>query len=94
MYLARYAEKAGTGILDMIARCRESGLPSPEFRQSDGQFVQTLGRPAQEVAPEVTPEVTPEVRLVQVMVGEMTRRQRYRLTTKGIGKRARNAGSR
>jgi ATP-dependent DNA helicase RecG len=36
MFLARYVEKAGTGILDMIARCREAGLPAPEFRQSGG----------------------------------------------------------
>jgi len=46
-----------------------------QFRHSDGQFVQTLGRPAPEVTPEVTPEVAPEVRLMQVMVGEMPRRQ-------------------
>ena len=69
MFLARYAEKAGSGTLDMIARCREAGLPTPEFRQSGGQFVQTLGRPSRvatgevtaEVAEEVTAEVTPEV---------------------------------
>ncbi|MBI4880990.1 MAG: hypothetical protein HY812_15235 [Planctomycetes bacterium] len=29
LFLARYAEKAGTGILDMIARCRDAGLPRP-----------------------------------------------------------------
>jgi predicted HTH transcriptional regulator len=44
MFLAHYAEKAGTGILDMIARCREAGLPEPDFRQDGGQFVQTLRR--------------------------------------------------
>ncbi len=26
MFLARYAEKAGSGILDMIARCKQAGL--------------------------------------------------------------------
>ncbi len=45
MFLARYAEKAGTGILDMIARCREAGLPLPEFRQSGGQSVRSLADP-------------------------------------------------
>ena len=45
MFLAGYAEKAGSGILDMIARCRRAGLPAPRFRQSGGQFVQTLDRP-------------------------------------------------
>jgi predicted HTH transcriptional regulator len=44
VFLARYAEKAGSGILDMIALCRQAGLPEPEFRQSDGQFVQTMWR--------------------------------------------------
>ena len=79
MFLARYAEKAGSGILDMIARCREAGLPTPEFRQREGQFIQTLGRPSSvptaeatgevttEVTPEVTPEVAPEVRLVRAL---------------------------
>ncbi len=38
MFLARYAEKAGSGILDMIALCREAGLPEPDFRQDGGQF--------------------------------------------------------
>ncbi len=45
LFLAHYAEKAGSGILDMIARCQETGLPAPQFRQGGGQFVQTLWRP-------------------------------------------------
>ena len=45
LFLARYAEKAGSGILDMIARCKEAGLPPPQFRQEGGQFIQTLRRP-------------------------------------------------
>ena len=61
MFLARYAEKAGTGILDMIAQCRAAGLPAPEFRQDGGQFVQTLGRPLVTVTPEASPEVAPPV---------------------------------
>lgn len=44
VFLARYAEKAGSGILDMIALCRDAGLPEPEFRQDGGQFVQTIWR--------------------------------------------------
>lgn len=44
MYLAHYIEKAGTGTLDMIARCREAGLPEPSFEQRGGQFVTTLWR--------------------------------------------------
>jgi predicted HTH transcriptional regulator len=44
LFLAHYIERAGTGTLDMIARCREAGLPEPEFRQDGGQFVQTIWR--------------------------------------------------
>jgi len=46
MFLATYAEKAGSGILDMIRLCRTAGVRAPEFRQDGGQFVQTLWRPA------------------------------------------------
>jgi predicted HTH transcriptional regulator len=56
MFLARYAEKAGSGILDMIALCQKAGLRSPEFRQEGGQFIQTLWRPAPRVTPQVTPQ--------------------------------------
>lgn len=45
LFLTRIVEKAGSGILDMIALCAETGLRSPEFRQDAGSFVQTLWRP-------------------------------------------------
>ena len=44
LYLAHYIEKAGTGTLDMIERCREMGLPGPDFEQRADQFVVTLWR--------------------------------------------------
>jgi len=44
LYLVRYIEKAGTGTLDMIARCRDAGLPEPDFEQRGGQWVVTLWR--------------------------------------------------
>jgi predicted HTH transcriptional regulator len=44
LYLAHYIEKAGTGTLDMIARCLEMGLPEPDFEQRAGQFVVTIWR--------------------------------------------------
>jgi predicted HTH transcriptional regulator len=44
LYLARYIEKAGSGTLDMIERCSEAGLPSPDFEERAGQFVTTLLR--------------------------------------------------
>jgi ATP-dependent DNA helicase RecG len=44
LFLARYIEKAGSGTLDMIERCREAGLPEPDFEERAGQFVTTLWR--------------------------------------------------
>jgi len=44
LYLVRYIEKAGSGTLDMIERCREAGLPAPDFEERAGQFVTTLWR--------------------------------------------------
>lgn len=44
LYLAHYIEKAGSGTLDMIARCREAGLPEPDFEERAGQFVTTVWR--------------------------------------------------
>jgi predicted HTH transcriptional regulator len=44
LFLTRYIEKAGSGILDMIRLCRQAGLPEPEYRQDGGMFVQTLTR--------------------------------------------------
>ena len=60
MYLARYIERMGTGTGDMIRRCREAGLPGPEFALRDG-FVVTLRRPVQaESRPESQPGWQPE----------------------------------
>jgi len=49
--------QAGSGILNMIARGKQAGLPAPEFRQEGGQFVQRLWRPNPAVTPQVTPQV-------------------------------------
>ncbi len=71
MFLSRYAEKAGSGILDMFALCAADGLPAPTFRQDGGQFVQTLWRPLsaqsavlnepQQVTQQVTQQVPQQV---------------------------------
>jgi len=47
LFLTRIVERAGSGILDMIELCAESGLRPPEFRQDAGSFIQTLWRPVQ-----------------------------------------------
>ncbi len=44
LYLARYIEKAGSGIQMMIEQCREAGLPEPDFEQRQGSFVITIWR--------------------------------------------------
>jgi predicted HTH transcriptional regulator len=57
MFLATYAEKAGSGIIDMFALCREAKLSPPTFRQDGGQFVQTIWRPKTPAAKQVTTQV-------------------------------------
>jgi len=37
-------EKAGSGILDLIALCADAGLLPPEFLQEGGQFIQRIWR--------------------------------------------------
>lgn len=44
LFLTGYIDKAGTGTLDMIERCREAGIPEPDFEQRAGQFVVTIWR--------------------------------------------------
>jgi predicted HTH transcriptional regulator len=44
LFLAHYIEKAGTGTLDMLAQCREAGVPEPNFEERGGQFIVTLRR--------------------------------------------------
>ncbi len=60
LFLTRIVERAGSGILDMIELCAESGLRPPEFRQDAGSFIQTLWRPVQSSSTEenVTAQVT------------------------------------
>ena len=35
-YLTKYIERMGTGVGDMIERCRNAGLLEPEFYLTDG----------------------------------------------------------
>jgi len=43
LYLTKYIERMGTGIRDMVERCRSAGLSDPEFKLTDG-FVITIRR--------------------------------------------------
>lgn len=44
VYLAGYIEQMGTGTTDIIKRCKEAGLRTPEFFQ-DEDFLTILWRP-------------------------------------------------
>ncbi len=44
LFLANYIDKVGTGTLDVIAKCREAGLPEPEFFQNGDQFTVRIWR--------------------------------------------------
>lgn len=55
MYLTKYIERMGTGIRDMIRRCKNAGLPEPEIRIDGGSFVLTVRRPATGSAPQSGP---------------------------------------
>jgi predicted HTH transcriptional regulator len=44
LYRVKYVEKAGTGTTDMIADCRNAGLPEPDFEQRGLYFVVTVWR--------------------------------------------------
>jgi predicted HTH transcriptional regulator len=44
LFRVNYVEKAGTGTTDMIADCRDAGLPEPDFEQRGPHFVVTLWR--------------------------------------------------
>jgi len=66
MYLTRYIERMGTGTGDMIRRCRDAGLPEPEFAVTDG---------FQTVIPRLQGDETgelPSMKLSQDVTGEKT----------------------
>ena len=71
LYLTKYIERMGTDTVDMIRRCREVGLPEPQFTVSDG-FVTTIWRKAGQVAtsqPESQPESI-ELRVLRLLTKE------------------------
>ncbi len=50
MFLRKYVEQTGTGTGDIIARCREWGLPDPKWQVEDGEdFVMVMSRPQSSV---------------------------------------------
>ena len=65
LYLTKYIERMGTGIRDMMERCRTAGLSDPEFKLTDGLVITIRRKPgiAFETVGGITPQVTrPESR--------------------------------
>lgn len=60
LYLTKYIERMGTGVGDMIERCRSVGLPEPEFSLTDG-FVTIIRRRPDLAFRAVTGQVTQQV---------------------------------
>ncbi|MDA8124123.1 MAG: DUF4062 domain-containing protein [Deltaproteobacteria bacterium] len=58
LFLTKYIEKAGTGTVDMLERCRAAGMRRPEFCTETGFFILTLWRKGQA---QVTAQVTAQV---------------------------------
>lgn len=56
LYLTKYIERMGTGVGDMIERCRNAGLLEPEFYLTDG-FVTIIRRKPEQAFKAVTPQV-------------------------------------
>jgi ATP-dependent DNA helicase RecG len=55
LYLTKYIERMGTGVGDMIERCRNVGLLEPEFYLTDG-FVTIIRRRPEQSLKAVTPK--------------------------------------
>ena len=73
MYLTKYIERMGTGIRDMIRRCRTAGLPELEIRIDGGFFVLTIRRKTSEPGAQSGPgrdQVTPQD--TQQVTGQVT----------------------
>ena len=76
MYLTKYIERMGTGIGDMIRRCKKAGLPEPEITIDGGFWVLTIRRKKSGSETQVTGQVTGQVRqLLSVAQGDMSRKE-------------------
>ena len=89
LHRIEFIEKAGTGIRRIRDEAREQGCPEPEFKIRGAFFVvvfrpdpevraledQVTGEVTPQATPQVTPQVTGEVRLLEVISGEMNRKQ-------------------
>lgn len=62
LFLTKYIEKAGSGTVDMVKRCKKAGIREPEFKIDGGFFILTIWRKIAKKQPESQPEWQPESR--------------------------------
>ena len=68
MYYARYIERMGTGIEDIVEKCLELGLPEPSFAMRDG-FVSIIYRKHGIAFEKVSDTVNDTVKRLLLVVG-------------------------
>jgi len=57
LFLTKYIEKAGSGTVDMVDRCRKAGMRKPEFKIDSGFFILRIWRKRVKAGqPELQPE--------------------------------------
>lgn len=59
LFLTRYIEKAGTGLMDMYAKCRAAGLPDPSVGPVPGRGVVQVVQRAAQVTAQATAQADP-----------------------------------
>jgi predicted HTH transcriptional regulator len=83
MYLTKYIERMGTGIRDMIRRCKNAGLPEPEIRLDGGCFVLTIRRKKSESGGQSEPSFAQATGPVTAPVGQYVTRLLVLLADRG-----------
>lgn len=56
LFLTKYIEKAGSGTVDMVKRCKKAGMREPKFKIDGGFFILTIWRKQAKTQPESQPE--------------------------------------
>ena len=56
LFLTKYIEKAGSGTVDMVKRCKKAGMREPEFKIDGGFFILTVWRKQAKKQPKWQPD--------------------------------------
>ena len=60
LFLTKYIEKAGSGTVDIVNRCKKAGIREPEFKINGGFFILKVGRKQAKKQPKSQPESQPD----------------------------------